>query len=67
MRQTADSTYGTARTSTLNNSPEGYDAAAARMRELNKPFWQKLWNLATGSLNFYRVHMLYFILVCLNS
>ncbi|KAJ9092436.1 hypothetical protein QFC21_006818 [Naganishia friedmannii] len=62
MRQTADSAYGTARTSTFTNTTEGYDAAAARMKELNKPLWTKLWKLVTGSLNFYRVHMLYIIL-----
>lgn len=31
--------------------------------EMRLPFWFKLRKLVTGSLNFYRVHMLYFIIV----
>ncbi|KAJ9114241.1 hypothetical protein QFC22_005693 [Naganishia vaughanmartiniae] len=57
-RQTADSAYGTARTSTYNNTTVGYDATAARMEELNKPFYVKLWTLIAGSLNFYRTPLI---------
>lgn len=45
---------------TLYDRPE---TDAARERELQQPFWIKLRKLVTGSLNFYRVHMLYFIIV----
>lgn len=54
---------GTMQSSTLVGSGNGYDETEARMRELNAPFWVKLRKLFTGSLNFYRVHMLYFIIV----
>lgn len=53
----------TMQSSTLVESGTGYDETEARMRELNQPFWVKFRKLITGSLNFYRVHMLYFIIV----
>ncbi|GHJ86990.1 hypothetical protein NliqN6_3392 [Naganishia liquefaciens] len=52
----------TMQSSTLVESGTGYDETEARMRELNQPFWVKFRKLITGSLNFYRVHMLYFII-----
>jgi hypothetical protein len=55
----------TMQSSTLVGSGTGYDETEARMRELNAPFYVKLRRLVTGSLNFYRVHMLYFIIVSL--
>lgn len=53
----------TMQSSTLVGLDTGYDETEARMRELNQPFWVKFRKLITGSLNFYRVHMLYFIIV----